>query len=74
MGERQALNDLMAWNTDLRRMPYRMHSEYLRQLYLGNDLAEGRLWVGGNPPAGTTQCVRQEPRSQADPARVDRWP
>ena len=32
LGERQALNDLMAWNTDLTRMPYRMHSEYLRQL------------------------------------------
>jgi polyhydroxyalkanoate synthase len=53
LGERQALNDLMAWNTDLTRMPYRMHSEYLRQLYLGNDLAEGRLRVGDKPIALT---------------------
>ncbi|HMN21911.1 MAG TPA: alpha/beta fold hydrolase [Ottowia sp.] len=51
LGERQALNDLMAWNADLTRMPYRMHSEYLRQLYLGNDLAEGRFRVGGKPVA-----------------------
>jgi polyhydroxyalkanoate synthase len=51
LGERQALNDLMAWNADVTRMPYRMHSEYLRRLYLGNDLAEGRYRVGGRPVA-----------------------
>ena len=28
-------------------MPYRMHSEYLRKLYLDNDLAEGRYKVDG---------------------------
>ena len=49
MGERSEPNDLMAWNADTTRMPYRMHSEYLRQLYLNNDLAEGRLNVGGKP-------------------------
>ncbi len=51
LGERQTQNDLMAWNADLTRMPYRMHSEYLRQLYLGNDLAEGRYRVDGRPVA-----------------------
>lgn len=49
LGERQAFNDLMAWNADVTRMPYRMHSEYLRRLYLGNDLAEGRYRAGGRP-------------------------
>ena len=51
MGKRSRMNDLMAWNADATRMPYRMHSEYLRQLFLDNDLAEGRYLVDGQPIA-----------------------
>jgi len=51
IGERQPMTDLMAWNADSTRMPYRMHSEYLRKLYLDNDLAEGRYKVDGRPVA-----------------------
>ena len=46
-GKREKLNDLMAWNSDGTRMPCRMHSEYLQQLYLQNDLAGGRFKVNG---------------------------
>ncbi len=49
MGEDQTMFDLMAWNSDATRMPYKMHSEYLRKLYLNNDLAEGRFEVDGRP-------------------------
>ena len=51
MGERTPLNDIMAWNADATRMPYRMHADYLRQLFLNNDLAEGRFQVDGRPIA-----------------------
>ena len=53
MGERQPMTDLMAWNADATRMPYRMHSEYLRHLFLDNDLAEGRFEAGNKPAALT---------------------
>jgi polyhydroxyalkanoate synthase subunit PhaC len=49
MGRRQEMFDLMAWNADATRMPYRMHSEYLRKFFLGNELAEGKYRIGGKP-------------------------
>lgn len=49
MGERTPMNDLMAWNADTTRMPYKMHAQYLRKLYLGNALAAGHLMVDGHP-------------------------
>jgi polyhydroxyalkanoate synthase len=49
MGEREPMFDLMAWNADSTRMPYRMHSTYLRRLFLNNELAEGHFTIGGRP-------------------------
>jgi len=51
LGEREPMTDLMAWNVDATRMPFRMHAEYLRSLFLDNDLAEGRFKAGGRPVA-----------------------
>lgn len=51
LGQRPTLNDVMAWNADATRMPYRMHSEYLRRLFLRNELATGSYLVDGKPIA-----------------------
>ncbi len=46
-GERDLPNDLMAWNADGTRMPWRMHTEYLTRLYLRNELARGEFTFEG---------------------------
>ena len=46
-GMRGSMVDLMAWNADGTRMPWRMHTEYLYRLYLDNELATNRFPVDG---------------------------
>jgi polyhydroxyalkanoate synthase len=42
--------DLLYWNSDSTRMPAKMHSFYLRNMYLGNRLKEpGGITLGGVP-------------------------
>ena len=39
--------DLLYWNADATRMPAANHSFYLRNCYLGNNLARGEMVIGG---------------------------
>ena len=47
LGQEEADFDLMSWNSDLTRLPARMHSEYLSSLFLNNALATGKYRVAG---------------------------
>ncbi len=67
-GRRPQLNDLMAWNADGTRMPCRMHSEYLKRLYLHNELAAGRFTVArrnGGSQAAHAADVRGRHRNRS---------
>jgi len=46
-GQERGMIDLLAWNADATRMPYKMHSEYLEKLFLNNDFAAGRFTIEG---------------------------
>lgn len=47
-GAERGMIDLLAWNADATRMPYKMHTEYLEKLFLNNDFADGRFAVDGH--------------------------
>ncbi|VVE12972.1 PHA/PHB synthase family protein [Pandoraea terrigena] len=51
LGKPAQTTDFTVWNADTTRIPARLHSECLRELYLNNALATGTLKVGGLPVA-----------------------
>jgi polyhydroxyalkanoate synthase len=49
-GEKPPPHDVLYWNMDTTRMPYRMHEFYLRAMYLRNDLVRpNALTLAGEP-------------------------
>lgn len=48
LGKTPTSYDLLFWNGDVTRMPAKMHLFYLREMYLNNALAKGKLSLGGH--------------------------
>ena len=48
MGQDPPAFDILAWNSDSTRLPFAMHSFYLRNFYLENRLARGQLEIAGH--------------------------
>lgn len=47
LGKEPMAFDILYWNSDSTRLPAKMHSYYLRQMYQKNNLVKGRLRVAG---------------------------
>lgn len=45
LGKRRPMSDLMAWDNDTTRLPFKMHSDYLHNLFLKNELVQGHYEV-----------------------------
>ena len=65
LGARPPMTDLMAWNADATRMPYTMHSEYLRQL-VPEQRPDRRALRGGRPPGRAHRHPRAAVRRRHD--------
>jgi polyhydroxyalkanoate synthase len=59
LGQRRPMFDIAAWNVDGTRIPYLIHSQLLRKLFLNNDLWDGRFQAAGR----ATYRHRGHPRS-----------
>lgn len=51
LGKETKPNELMAWNADGTRMPANMHSRYLKELFMENQLSSCKFIVDGKPVA-----------------------
>ncbi|MFK0376235.1 alpha/beta fold hydrolase [Pandoraea sp. NPDC090278] len=51
LGAPAQTTDFTVWNADTTRIPARLHSQCLRELYLNSALATGTLKIGGQPVA-----------------------
>ena len=47
LGEEAQLIDLMAWNKDLTRVPYKAHYRWIKEIFIENALAEDRYKLNG---------------------------
>jgi polyhydroxyalkanoate synthase len=48
LGENETGNDMVSWNSDVTRLPEKMHNEYLDHFFLNNSLSTGYFELNGH--------------------------
>ncbi len=73
LGEKLPRFDVLFWNTDTTRMPQAMHSYYLRQMYLHNNLIKRDHLTLGNEPIDLNRIVQPLYAVTAEDDHVAPW-
>ncbi len=72
-GDRPPASDVMYWNMDTTRMPYRMHDFYLREMYLKNNLIKSDALTIADEPIDLVRIHQPMYGVSAEDDHISPW-